>query len=71
VSRYYRISGVPRHKWVSWKKLYKNRNLWKFGAATMNRVKKAMAENGTLIEERVQDEENEDKTRLTGRVCAG
>jgi hypothetical protein len=29
-----------------------------------------MADNGTLIEERVQDEENEGKTRPTGRVCA-
>jgi hypothetical protein len=41
------------------------------GAATVNRVKKAMADNGTLIEERVRDEENEGKTRTTGRVGAG
>jgi hypothetical protein len=51
--------------------MYKNRNLWKFGAATVNRDKKAMADNGTLIEERVRNEENEGKTRPTGRVCAG
>jgi hypothetical protein len=48
-----------------------DRNLWKFGAATVNRVKKALADNGTLIEERVRDEENERKTRPTGHVCAG
>jgi hypothetical protein len=67
------VDGEGNYKWVSWRKLYKNRNWHKYGAATVNRVKKAMADNGTLIEERVIDEGDESgkKTRVTGRVCAG
>jgi hypothetical protein len=65
------VDGEGRSKWVSWRRVYKNRNLSRYGRVVVNRVYKAMVDAGDLIEERVVDEDDDSgkKTKVSGRVC--
>lgn len=65
------VDGEGNPKWVTWRRLYNNRNWCKFGAPTVNRIKKAMIDAGDIIEEKVKevDEFDKEKLRATGRVC--